>query len=56
MTKDDVNFDDWFDLLTMSLSDQGINFNDAESVRDDYNNGKNLFDVIDEILAEYESQ
>ncbi len=53
MDKNDVSFDDWFDLLVMRLSDQGINFSDPEAVRDDYDNGKSLFDVINEIMDEY---
>ena len=53
MRKNNVSFEDWFELLQMNLQDEGIDFNDEESVRADYEEGKSLFDVIDEIHAEY---
>lgn len=53
MNKTDSNFDTWFDVLQMQLSDAGINFKDAELVRKDYDDGKSLFEVLEEIKAEY---
>lgn len=53
MDKNDADFDTWFNCLVMNLLDEGIEFNDENSVRDDYNNGSNMFDVVDEIKAEY---
>jgi len=53
MTKDDISFHQWFDLLQLQLSDSGIKFDDADSVRLDYEAGKSMYDVIDEIKDEY---
>lgn len=49
----DTNFETWFDCLHMNLLDAGINFTDRSSVREDYEAGKNMFDVVDEIILEY---
>jgi hypothetical protein len=49
-----VDFDEWFEHLEMLLSEEGINFQDQDAVREDFNAGKNIFDVCDEIKAEYE--
>lgn len=54
MTKADFDFETWFDSLSMMVLDKtGVDFRDAESVRADYDAGKNLADVADEIAAEY---
>lgn len=54
MTKNDFDFDAWFDGLAMMVLDRvGVAFRDQDSVRDDYENGRNLADVADEIAAEY---
>ena len=53
MTKDDLSFDDWFDLLKVKLYEKGIEFHDADSVRGDYEDGKDLFDVFEDIKTEY---
>jgi len=53
MTKHDTGFDDWFDQLCDLLADQGVNFSDPDAVRDDYDSGKSLFDVIDEIKSDH---
>lgn len=53
MTKDDKSFDDWFDLLQLNLADAGIKFEDADSVRADYEDGKSMYDVLEDIKAEY---
>lgn len=49
----DTDFETWFDTLCMLLLDESINFKDADSVRADFEAGKNVFDVADEIAAEY---
>lgn len=54
MTKNEVIFEDWFDYLKEYLGDRGIFFNDADSVREDYDKGSDHFDVGEEIAAEYE--
>ena len=53
MTKDDLSFYDRFDLLKVKLDEKGIEFHDADSVLSDYADGKNLFDVIEDIKREY---
>jgi len=54
MNKNDCDFDTWFDALVLNINEQtGVNFRDRESVKDDYNAGRDLFDVADEISAEY---
>lgn len=53
MNRNDIDFESWFDMLQTTLSDDGITFLDADSVRDDYYNDKDVYDVADEIKAEY---
>ena len=54
MTKNDFDFETWFDSLSaMVLDGCGVDFRDEESVRDDYDEGRNCADVADEIIAEY---
>lgn len=53
MDKRDTDFETWFYCLAVQLLDEGIDFNDEESVRDEYNNGADMFDVIDAIVKEY---
>ena len=54
MTKNEFDFETWFDsLAAMVLDDCGVDFCDQESVRGDYEAGKNCADVADEIIAEY---
>lgn len=53
-TKETQSFDDWFDLLVMQVLDRtGVTFRDRDSVREDYDAGKDLHDVVDEIADEY---
>ena len=55
MDKNDFDFDTWFDsMAAMVLDKTGIEFRDKDSVREDYEDGKNCTDVADEIAAEYE--
>lgn len=54
MTKDEFDFETWFDSLAMMVLDKaGVDFRDQESVLQDYEGGRNLADVADEIAAEY---
>ena len=54
MDKGDFDFDTWFDNLAMMVLDKcGVEFRDEESVRGDYEAGKNCADVADMIAAEY---
>ena len=55
MKKPEFDFDTWFGVLQINVLDKtGVDFKDADSVRDDYNKGRDVYDVIDEIAAEYE--
>ncbi len=55
MVKGEFDFETWFDSLAMMVLDKcGVEFHDEESVRDDYEAGKNCADVADEIAAEYD--
>lgn len=54
MVKGEFDFDTWFDNLALMVLDKcGAEFSDKDSVRDDYDAGKNCADVADEIAAEY---
>ena len=54
MTNNDADFDSWFDALAGSVLDKtGVTFRCMDSVREDYDQGRNAFDVADEIAAEY---
>lgn len=54
MTKQDFDFDTWFDSLAAFVLDKcGIEFRDRDSVREDYDKGRNCADVADEIADEY---
>ena len=54
MTSNDTDFDTWFGVLQANVFDRtGVNFKDEYSARDDYDAGEDVYDVIDEIVAEY---
>jgi hypothetical protein len=54
MTSSDTDFDTWFDTLQSEVLDAtGVRFTDRDSVKGDYDAGKDVFDVIDEIVDEY---
>lgn len=54
MTKNEFDFETWFDCLSMMVLDEtGVEFRDEKSVRDDYERGRNLADVAREIADEY---
>lgn len=55
MTNDDTDFDTWFGVLQVNVLDQtGVDFKDEDAVRDDFGAGRSVYDVIDEIVAEYQ--
>lgn len=57
MTKDQFDFETWFDTLQAAVADRcGVDFKDRDSVRDDYDSGRDVFDVIDKIVDEYGEQ
>lgn len=57
MTNDEFDFDTWFGVLQMNVLDRtGVDFRDADSVRADFFSGRDVYDVIDEIVAEYGEQ
>ena len=54
MNNDSHDFDTWFDTLVVNVLDRtSVEFKDRDSVQGDYDNGRDVFDVIDEIAAEY---
>lgn len=54
MTNDDLDFDTWFETLTVLVLDNtGVEFQDQDSVRNDYEAGRDVHDVADEIVLEY---
>ena len=55
MTKTETDFDTWFGVLQSNVLDRvGVDFRDADSVRSEYNDGRDVHDVIDEIVLEYD--
>ena len=48
MTKDEFDFETWFGLLGSMVL-----VRDPDCVREDYEGGRNLADVAEEIAAEY---
>lgn len=55
MTNQEFDFPTWFNTLQVNVLDRtGVDFKDRESVRGDYDEGKDVYDVIEEIVAEYE--
>lgn len=53
-TKHDMSFDNWFSVVVvLVLEGSGVDFSDEDSVRQDYESGKDAHDVADEIIAEY---
>lgn len=53
MTKDDIEFEAWFEILRDDLAGRGVTFSDTDAVRGDYESGRNVWDVVDEIANEY---
>lgn len=54
MTKQDLDFEVWFGVLQANVRYRtGVNFRDRDSVREDYDQGVSVYDVIDDICAEY---
>ena len=48
------DFDTWLDNLTVQIGERtGVDFKDGESVRQDYEDDKNMFDVADDICIEH---
>ena len=54
MTQTEVDFETWFSCLTMQVLDgTGVTFQDEDSVRGDYDNGRDVNEVAAEIIEEY---
>jgi hypothetical protein len=50
----DSDFDTWFGIVKVNVLERsGVEFRDAASVRDDWNNDRDAHDVADDIVAEY---
>ena len=54
MVKGEFDFDTWFgSVAAMVLDKTGVDYRDEDSVRDDYEAGKNCADVADDVTYEY---
>ena len=54
MDKDDFTFEQWFSSLSILVLDKcGVDFQNKDSVRGDYEAGKNCADVADDIVDVY---
>ena len=54
MTNKETDFESWFSTLQDHVLDRtGVSFQDESSVRGDFDEGRSVFDVIDEIVEEY---
>ena len=54
MTNQEFDFETWFDHLAMMVLDlSGFALRDPDCVREDYEQGRNLADVAEEIADEY---
>ena len=54
MNNTDSSFESWFDILKVNVRERtGVEFRDRASVRDDYDQGRDVYEVVDEIVAEY---
>lgn len=55
MTNKEADFGTWFGIVAVQVLDRcGVDFRDQDSVANDYATGRDAFDVVDEICAEYE--
>ncbi len=53
MTKAECQFETWFEILSVQVLDRAkVDLKDPDSVREDYEQGRDLFDVADEIVAD----
>ena len=54
MKKPEFDFDTWFGVLQTNIADRcGVDFRDQDSVRPDYDDGRDLVDHVVDIAAEY---
>jgi hypothetical protein len=54
MDNNETDFGTWFGVLQTNVLDRtGVEFKDEDAVREDYDQGRSVYDVIDEIVAEY---
>lgn len=53
MTKNDFDFDTWFETVSNMLAEHGIDFTDKDSVRADYDAGKNCATMVDELADQF---
>lgn len=50
MTKVDLDFETWAERVMDILADKGVGIWEREWLRDAYDDGRDLFDVVDEIV------
>ena len=56
MTKTEFDFETWLSALQSNVLDRtGIFFKDEDSARVDYDQGRDVYKVIEEIVLEYDS-
>lgn len=54
MTNENTDFETWFSVLQINVLDNtGVDFQDESAVLGDFEAGKCVYDVIDQISAEY---
>lgn len=55
MQNTDVDFETWFGVLQSNVLDRtGVDIKDEDAFRGDYDTGRDVFDVIEEMVAEYQ--
>ena len=55
MKKPEFDFDTWFGVLQSNVLDRtGVDIKDEDAFRGDYDTGRDVFDVIEEMVAEYQ--
>lgn len=56
MTKDDTDFETWVSCIQMQVLDAteiDLDDDDTEYLRTDYDNGRDMNDVIDELIDQF---
>lgn len=54
MDKTEYEFEEWFGVLQCYILDEiELDFKDTNAVRPEYDKGRDVYDLADEIIAEY---
>lgn len=55
MTKDETDFDTWYEFIKQEVDDRvNVEVQGPDSFRQQYADGDNAYDIVDEICSEYE--